>query len=142
MVTENDFIDFLKNMNGEAFLPSWLKEWELFKEEKLSKQEEKIKEPYYEIRFGIYPHELVSGKEECSYHNLFHTKNKLTNEKFEAIKKAIEFIVNGQILVNADKNYEFTKKDMQKCFEESRKTNSLVGFKYDNFYDFINSLNK
>lgn len=34
-MNENDFIQFLNKMNAEPFLSAWLKEWELFKEEKI-----------------------------------------------------------------------------------------------------------
>ncbi len=32
----------------------------------------------------------------------------------------------------------YTEEDMEECFEESRLTNLMVGFKYDTFEDFIN----
>lgn len=39
-------------------------------------------------------------------------------------------------------NKIFIEEDMRKCFEESRKTNPIVGFKHDSFQDYLESLNK
>lgn len=45
-----------------------------------------------------------------------------------------------EIATPKEKEKLFTADDMELCFNESRLTNTLVGFKHDNFGDFLKSL--
>ena len=53
-----------------------------------------------------------------------------TNNKWKCFEKPI----------NSEKKY--TEEDMQKCFEESRLTHPVIGFKHESFAKYLDSLKK
>lgn len=129
MMTENDFIEFLKEMNGEAFLSSWLKEWELFKERKLNK---KIK---------------ILSLQKLGYEKIYSivVDSEIPIDKYDEIKIAIESVINGHSDLSGK---IFTEEDMRKCFEAGKFTFDNALFfdglipKKKTFEDYIKSLNK
>jgi len=95
----------------------------------------------------------------------FYTSQPIPESKYQSIKEAIERELNGVSspkveigdLESFNRGYSMGYKDANKyndkkyteseilharkdAFDESRKTNPLVGFKHDNFQDYINSL--
>lgn len=78
----------------------------------------------------------------------FYTNVPIPEEKYEAVKKAIEFVLSenkpvaeGQSLFNADKINDRIKQieEMEDAFNEARLTHPMIGFKHTTFEDYINS---
>lgn len=170
MVTENDFIEFLKKMNAEPFLSSSLEEWELFKKKKLNKEDKiKVTGLYNCLDNRVAPKGMaftfVLDKENAV---------ELISEKSDTICESIEFILNDNgyasdsLIVDKFKqrfgisgrlrtykiNFEeidqffnsnkvFTEEDMRKCWDAARfpvNSNDLRPI-YMKFEDYIKFLN-
>lgn len=64
------------------------------------------------------------------FDNLMEFSKTLTEDQRQKFDKVLE----------DQKDYEFTVTDMFKCFQQSRLTNPMVGFKHDTFDDYLKTL--
>lgn len=78
------------------------------------------------------------GFDKTNYHFTVHNGKRLRVDEFPLIKKAIEQVLNNEPPIAKS----FTEEDMLKCFDESRKTNPIVGFKHDTFPAISTPLNE
>lgn len=84
--------------------------------------------------------ELKAAPPVAYYHNKWQ-KIIASLNKIEGVPKLIfADVVSEQIGVSFVKKY--TVDEMMQCFEESRLTHPMVGFKHDTFEDFISNTNK
>ena len=94
-------------------------------------------------RIGVIVNELDEHGNIISFYNLPQWfKNDNNGNTFEVPFIALPDSAKRIHLSCRDYKRVYTEEEMLECFNESRLTHQIIGFKYDTFSDYLKTLNK